>query len=60
MSLRKIPEEATRQERRGGCLEEVGQSYSGRGEDGDGRGVEDYTRHRWQHEGDEYKREGAG
>ncbi len=40
-----FPEEATGQERCRGCLEEAGQAYSGRGEDGDGRGVEDYTRH---------------
>jgi hypothetical protein len=42
---RKIAEEATGKERCRGCLEEAGQAYSGRGEDGDCRGVEDYTRH---------------
>jgi hypothetical protein len=44
--FRQILEEATGEERRRGCLEEVGQAYSGRGEDGDRRGVEDYTWHR--------------
>jgi len=34
--FRKIPEEATGQERRRGCLEEAGSAYSGGGEDGDG------------------------
>ena len=48
---RKIPEEATRQERRRGCVEEAGQAYSGRSTDGDGRNVEDYTWCRWEHEG---------
>ena len=43
--LRKFAEEAAGEERCRGCLEEAGQAYSGRGEDGDGRGVEDYTRH---------------
>ena len=43
--FRKVPKEATRQERCRGCLEEARQAYSGRGEDGDSRGVEDYTRH---------------
>jgi hypothetical protein len=57
--LRKIPEEVTWEERRRGCLEEAGQAYSGRGEDGDGRGAEDYTRHGQQHEGDRYKLDGA-
>jgi hypothetical protein len=42
--FRKTPEEAIGEERRRGCLEEAGQAYSGRGEDGDCRGVEDYTR----------------
>ena len=57
--FRKISEEATRQERRRGCLEEAGQAYSGRGPDGDGRNVEDYTWCRWQRESDGYKLEGA-
>ena len=35
-SFRKIAEEATGEERRRGCLEEAGQAYSGRGEDGNG------------------------
>ena len=43
--FREVLEEVTRQERRRGCLEEAGQTYSGRGEDGDGRGVEGYTWH---------------
>jgi hypothetical protein len=34
--FREIPEEAIGQERCRGCLEEAGQAYSGRGEDGDG------------------------
>ena len=41
---RKIPEEATGEERRRGCFEEAGQAYSRRGKDGYSRGVEDYTR----------------
>ena len=49
--FRKIAEEATGKERCRGCLEEAGQAYSGRGEDGDCRGVEDYTRLGYQREG---------
>ena len=40
---REIPEEATRQERRRGRFEEAGQTDWGRGEDGDGRSVKEYT-----------------
>ena len=57
--FREIIEEVTGQERRRGCLEEAGSAYSGRGEDGDGRGVEGYTWHGWQHESDGYELKGA-
>ena len=40
---RKIPQEATREERRRGGFEEAGQTDWGRGEDGDGRSVKKYT-----------------